>query len=60
MAEEELEITDGMLKFELKPSIKLTRGQRGNYGWEIRIISTNVEELNLINNEMVKRFGNGS
>ncbi len=37
-------------------SIKLSKNSRG-YNWEIRILEINVEKLEKINNEMLKRFG---
>lgn len=40
---------------EQKPSIKLTKNTKG-YGWEIKIIGLDVDELERINNEMKKRF----
>jgi len=30
---------------EQKSSVKLIRGQRGNYGWEIKVVSDNPDEL---------------
>ena len=39
-----------------EPSIKLIRGQRGNYGWEIKILNLNVNEIQRIDNEMRVRF----
>ena len=41
---------------ELSPSIKLTKNTKG-YGWEIRILSTDVNEIEKIDNEMKERFG---
>ena len=38
------------------PKLKLTHNSRG-YGWEIVILSNDVDELERINEEMLKRFG---
>lgn len=40
-----------------KPSIKLTRGQKGGYGWEIKILELNTDKLEDLNNEMLNKFG---
>lgn len=39
------------------PSIKLNRGMKGTYGWEIKIVSLDVEELDKINKQMLERYG---
>jgi hypothetical protein len=44
-------------QIEQKESIKLTRGQRGGCGWEIKILSLDIDRLEQLNNEMIKRFG---
>ncbi len=41
---------------ELTPSIKLTRNSRG-YGWEIRILSLDIDRLEKLNNTMLEKFG---
>lgn len=43
-------------KFELKDSIKLIKNTKG-YNWEIRLISLNIDELERLNTECMKRFG---
>jgi hypothetical protein len=45
-----------MPSFELKDSIKLTKNTKG-YQWEIKLISTDLDELERINTELIKRFG---
>lgn len=40
-----------------KPAIKLIRGQKGGYGWEIKILELNTDKLEDLNNEMLKKFG---
>ena len=40
----------------LSPSIKLTKNTKG-YGWEIRILSNDVEEIARIDNQMREKFG---
>jgi hypothetical protein len=42
--------------FNLPNSIKLIKGTK-KYNWEIRINSLNVEELEKVNMEMIKKFG---
>ena len=41
---------------EQKEGIKLIRGQRGNYGWEIRILSLDLEQLKKIDAELRKTY----
>jgi len=41
---------------EISESIKLTRNSRG-YGWEIRILSTDINHIEKLNNQMLERFG---
>ena len=41
---------------ELSPSIKLVKNTKG-YGWEIRILSTDVDEIDKIDKQMKERFG---
>lgn len=36
--------------------IKLTRGQLGKYGWEITILSIDIERLEEINKKMIYTF----
>jgi hypothetical protein len=40
-----------------KESIKLTRGQKGGYGWEVKILSLDVDELVKIDNKLKEKFG---
>ena len=51
-----MEIEDGMPRFELKPSIKLSKMSKG-YNWEIRLINLDIDELERLNTDMMKRFG---
>lgn len=37
-------------------SVKLTKNTKG-YSWEIRILSHDLNELERINDDMVRRFG---
>ena len=41
----------------ISDKIKLIKGQRGGIGWEISMLSLDIDKLELINNEMKKRFG---
>ena len=41
---------------EQKESIKLTRGQRGSYGWEIKILSLDIDQLVELNEKLIKKF----
>ena len=41
---------------EQKESIKLIKNSRG-MNWEIRLLSLDLDELERLNNEMIKRFG---
>lgn len=45
--------------YEIKqePSIKLSRNSKG-YNWEIKILEINIDKMETLNNEMIKRFGN--
>jgi hypothetical protein len=40
-----------------KESIKLIKGQRGGFGWEIKILSLDIESLEKLNNQMQLKFG---
>ncbi len=62
MAEQDNELLreGGLPTFEVKPSIKLNKGLTGKYGWEIRIVGLDVDELEKIDLEMRKRFGDGN
>jgi hypothetical protein len=42
---------------EQKESIKLTKNAKGNFQWEIRILSLDVDELAEINDKLEKKFG---
>ena len=37
--------------------IKLIKNTKG-YSWEISLLSLDLDEIEIINNEMVRRFGN--
>ena len=42
---------------EMSESIKLTKNSKG-YGWEIRILSIDVDKIQNLNLKMIERFGN--
>ena len=42
---------------EQHDSIKLIKGSKGTYNWEIRILSLDVKKLELLNKEMLVKFG---
>ena len=37
--------------------IKLIRGQRGNYGWEVKILGLDTKKLEELNNDLLSKFG---
>lgn len=37
--------------------IKLIKGQRGGYGWELTLLSHDTAMLKALNDEMIKLFG---
>lgn len=39
-------------------TIKLSRGMKGTYGWEIKILGSDVKELKKVNDEMCEEYGN--
>jgi hypothetical protein len=39
-----------------KESIKLSRGQKGTYGWEIKILSLDTEQLKKIDAQLKKDY----
>lgn len=39
------------------PSLKLIKNTKG-YNWEIKLMNLDVDELERLNKEMIKRFGN--
>jgi hypothetical protein len=41
---------------EQKESIKLIKNSKG-YNWEIRVLDLDIEKLDKMNNEMLKRYG---
>ncbi|KKM20574.1 hypothetical protein LCGC14_1644080 [marine sediment metagenome] len=49
---------DAAKNYEVKqePSIKLTKNSKG-YNWEIRIMSHDIEELQRLNDLMIKKWG---
>ena len=40
-----------------KESLRLMRHSKG-YSWDIRLLEINIERMDKINNEMLKRYGN--
>ena len=46
----------GTLGFEQKNKIKLIKNSRG-YSWEVSLLSLDIDELEKLNKEMMKRFG---
>jgi hypothetical protein len=54
------ENNESNIMVEQKESIKLTRGQRGGYGWEIKLLEINLARLKEINDELVKEYANKS
>lgn len=46
----------GNFTVEQKDSIKLTKNTKG-YGWEIRMLSLDIEALEKLNNTMKLKFG---
>ena len=50
-----VEIDKDLLNVPQTESIKLTKNSRG-YGWDIKILSLDIDALEKINNEMKKRF----
>ena len=46
---------------ESENSVKLTRGQKGNYGWEIKVSNISnaniLDQLRLIDNTLKERYG---
>ena len=53
----------GKITHEQAPSIKLIKGQKDTYGWEIKVFGQNmgkvVEEVKKINQGLVKRYCKG-
>ena len=45
------------INIEQKQSIKLIKTSKNTYNWELKILDLNVNELEKLNNEMLKRFG---
>ena len=45
-----------LLEARQEPSIKVIRGQRGSYGWEIKILNLNTTEIKRLDDEMRVRF----
>ena len=45
-----------MLGFEQQNKIKLIKNSRG-YGWELSLLSLDIDELERINNKMIEKFG---
>ena len=48
------EITKELIQSE---SIKLTRGQRGGYGWEIKVLNLDIDRLKGLNDKMIELYG---
>ena len=46
-----------LMGIEQKESIKLTKNTKG-YNWEIKLLSLDIDALEKLNNEMIKRFKN--
>jgi hypothetical protein len=44
---------------EQKESIKLTKNAKGNYQWEIKILSLDINQLEKLNKEMNEKFSDG-
>ena len=40
-------------------TLKLTRNSRG-YNWDIKLLSVDIDKLEQLNNDMIKRFGTGT
>ncbi len=40
-----------------KESIKLERGMKGNYSWEIKLLEINLDRLDKLNAEMLGKYG---
>lgn len=51
-----VEIAEGLTSFEQKDKIKLTKNTKG-YQWEISLLSLDIDALEKLNIEMMKRFG---
>ena len=54
--------TETEFKEQLAPiqseGIKLTRGMKGTYGWEIKTLDLDIEKLKAKNERMMEEFGN--
>jgi len=57
-------MTDNMLDkgignelFEQKERIKLTKNSKGNFQWEVTLLSLDVEKLEEINKKLEEKFG---
>lgn len=48
--------TIGTQPVEQKESIKIIRGQRGGYGWEVRILSLDVDKLKEVDDKLKSHF----
>ena len=51
-----MEITNETQKEAVTESLKLIKNTKG-YGWEIRILSTDISRIEQLNNEMLLKFG---
>ena len=47
----------GQFQIEQKESIKLMKMSKGNYNWEIKILSLDVDKIEAINKKLVEKFG---
>ena len=45
------------INVEQKQSIKLIKTSKNTFNWELKILSLDIDELERLNNEMIKRFG---
>jgi len=58
---EENQINEQQPIIEQKSSFKLTRGQKGTYGWEIKIYSDTIDEIIkntiILNDWALKTYG---
>jgi hypothetical protein len=50
-------VPEGNITIEQKESIKLTKNAKGNFQWEIKQLSLDIDALEKLNNTMKLKFG---
>ena len=49
--------TDTINQLIQSEGIKLIRGQRGGYGWEIKVLNLDIDRLKGLNDKMIELYG---